>query len=62
MGKVCFVFSEIGPFKKIPHLTDLNRRLVYMIPVSNVKTQPSSKSDVDRHTDKLTTLTLAHAC
>ena len=32
MGKVySFFFSEIGPFfKKVPHLTDLKRRVVHV--------------------------------
>ena len=30
------------------------------MPISNVKTPPSSKSDVDRQTDKLTTVNLSH--
>ena len=55
MGEVCsfFFFSELGPFfKKAPHLTDLNCRLVHTL--MSVKMPPSSKTDVDRQTHRQT--------
>ena len=59
MGEVylLFFFSEIRSFiKKVPHLTDLNHRPVHVdAHFSNVKMPSSSKSDVERETDKLTT-------
>ena len=55
-----FFFSEIGPFKKkVPHLMDLKRRVVHVDARFKGETPSSSKSDIDRQTDKLTTVTLS---
>ena len=65
MGKVnSFFFSEIGLFfKKVPHLTDLKRRVVHVDARFKGENAVISKSDVDRQTDrqtdKLTTVTLS---
>ena len=43
-----FFLENRAVFKKVSHLTDLKFTLM---PISNVKMLPSSKSDVDRQTD-----------
>ena len=46
-----FFPSDIGPFfKKVPHLTDLNRHLVHVDTRFNCENAVISKSDVDRET------------
>ena len=53
MGKVYSFFfsSDIGPFlKKVPHLTDLNCRLVHVDTRFKCENAVISKSDVDRET------------
>ena len=42
----------------VSRVVELNQFM--LMPISNVKTLLSSKSDVDRQTDKLTTVTLSH--
>ena len=56
----CFFFSEIGPFfKKVPHLTDLKRHVVHVEARFKGENAVIFESDVDRQTDKLTTVTLS---
>ena len=61
MGEVySFFFSEIGPFfKKVPHLTDLKRRVVHVDARFKGEKRHHLRNQSDRQTGKPTTVTLS---